>query len=175
MNDWIEPSVRPWAIAAVVGGISLMLGLEWLDEGTLTLRQALLEIIDLTPSVLTSVGVVLLFRVAARQREEHVKVIRDLELARAQGQRWRNEARGYLEGLGQAIEVQFARWSLTDAEREVALLILKGLSHKEIATVRSVSERTVAISLWLRPFRIKSATSRSASVRLQRENCTSIA
>ena len=143
MNDWIEPRVRPWAIAAVVGGISLMLGLEWLDEGTLTLRQALLEIIDLTPAVLTSVGVVLLFRVAARQREEHVKVIRDLELARAQGQRWRNEARGYLEGLGQAIEVQFSRWSLTDAEREVALLILKGLSHKEIATVRAVSERTV--------------------------------
>ena len=29
------------------------------------------------------------------------------------------------------------------AEREVALLLLKGLSHREIAAVRAVSERTV--------------------------------
>jgi DNA-binding NarL/FixJ family response regulator len=92
---------------------------------------------------MTSVGVALLFRISSRQRDEHIRVIRDLELARAQGQRWRAEARTYLEGLGQAIETQFSRWNLTEAEREVALLILKGLSHKEIATVRSVSERTV--------------------------------
>jgi DNA-binding NarL/FixJ family response regulator len=70
-------------------------------------------------------------------------VLRDLELARVQGQRWRSEARSYLNGLGEAIEAQFSRWSLTDAEREVALLLLKGLSHREIATVRAVSERTV--------------------------------
>jgi DNA-binding NarL/FixJ family response regulator len=72
-----------------------------------------------------------------------VKVIRDLELARAQGERWRAEARAHLIGLGQAIEAQFARWNLTDAEREVALLLLKGLSHKEIAAVRATSERTI--------------------------------
>jgi len=33
--------------------------------------------------------------------------------------------------------------ALTPAEREIALLLLKGLSHKEIATIRSVSETTV--------------------------------
>ena len=42
-----------------------------------------------------------------------------------------------LEGLGQAIDAQFGRWNLTDAEREVALLLLKGLSTKEIAAVRA--------------------------------------
>ena len=31
----------------------------------------------------------------------------------------------------------------TEAEREVALLLLKGLSLKEIAQVRSTSERTI--------------------------------
>lgn len=103
----------------------------------------LMEVVGLVPMVMTSVGVALLFRITSRQRDEHVKVIRDLELARAQGQRWRSEARTYLDGLGQAIEGQFSRWNLTEAEREVALLILKGLSHKEIATVRAVSERTV--------------------------------
>jgi len=34
-------------------------------------------------------------------------------------------------------------WKLTDAEREVGLLILKGLSLKEIAAVRVTSERTI--------------------------------
>jgi DNA-binding NarL/FixJ family response regulator len=33
---------------------------------------------------------------------------------------------------------------LTEAEREVALLLLKGLSNKEIAAVRAASERTVS-------------------------------
>ena len=70
------------------------------------------------------------------------EVIRDLELARAQGQRWRTESRSLLNGLGQAIETQFSRWNLTEAEREVALLLIKGLSHKEIAAA-AVSERTV--------------------------------
>jgi DNA-binding CsgD family transcriptional regulator len=143
MNDLIEPRTRAWAIAAAIGGVALLLLLEWIEEPEYTALDMLLEVVDLAPVVMTSVGVALLFRITSRQRDEHVKVIRDLELARAQGQRWRAEARTYLDGLGQAIEGQFSRWNLTEAEREVALLILKGLSHKEVATVRAVSERTV--------------------------------
>lgn len=143
MNDLVDLRTRIWAGVAIVAGIGLLLGLELIEEPNLTARGMLLEIVDILPTVLTSVGVVLLFRVQSRQREEHVKVIRDLELARVQGQRWRSEARSYLNGLGEAIETQFSRWNLTEAEREVALLLLKGLSHKEIATVRGVSERTV--------------------------------
>ena len=48
-----------------------------------------------------------------------------------------------LRGLGAAIDAQFDRWDLTDAEREVAMLMLKGLSHREIGAVRDTSERTV--------------------------------
>jgi DNA-binding CsgD family transcriptional regulator len=47
-----------------------------------------------------------------------------------------------LAGLGVAIDRQFERWALSPAEKEVALLLLKGLSHKEIAGVRSVTEAT---------------------------------
>jgi DNA-binding CsgD family transcriptional regulator len=143
MIELIDARTRAWAIATVVGGVALLLLLEWIEEPESTALDMLLEVVDLLPVVMTSVGVALLFRITSRQRDEHVKVIRDLELARAQGQRWRSEARSYLDGLGQAIEAQFSRWNLTEAEREVALLILKGLSHKEIATVRAVSERTV--------------------------------
>ena len=61
---------------------------------------------------------------------------------RAEADRWRAEAREALDGLGDAIDTQFGRWELTAAESEVALLLLKGLSHKEVADLRGVSERT---------------------------------
>jgi DNA-binding CsgD family transcriptional regulator len=143
MSEYVDFRTRVWAVAAVIAGIALFLGLEWFEEPELTPLELLFELVDIVPVVLTSVGVVLLFRVTARQRDDHLKVIRDLELARVQGQRWRAEARAHLEGLGAAIDTQFSRWNLTEAEREVALLLLKGLSHKEIAGIRAVSERTV--------------------------------
>jgi DNA-binding NarL/FixJ family response regulator len=48
-----------------------------------------------------------------------------------------------LRGLGEAIDRQFERWKLTPAEREVGLLLLKGLSQKEAAAARSTTETTV--------------------------------
>jgi DNA-binding CsgD family transcriptional regulator len=139
----MDARTRVWALAAVVAGIVLFLAIELLEEPNATPLELFLELLKITPVVLTSVGVVLLFRVARRQRDEHLEVIHNLELARVQGQRWRSEARSLLNGLGQAIEQQFTRWNLTEAEREVALLLLKGLSTKEIAAVRAASERTV--------------------------------
>jgi DNA-binding CsgD family transcriptional regulator len=68
---------------------------------------------------------------------------RDLEAAKAEARRWREESRDCLQGLGAAIDRQFVRWKLTPAEAEVGLLLLKGLSHKEAARARGTSERTV--------------------------------
>lgn len=143
MNDLIDGRTRVWAIAAVIAGVALFLGIEWLEEPNTTPLELLFELLKIAPVVITSVGVALLFRITQRQRDEHLQVIRDLEVARLQGQRWRSESRTLLNGLGQAIDAQFTRWNLTDAEREVALLLLKGLSTKEIAAVRAGSERTV--------------------------------
>ena len=66
-----------------------------------------------------------------------------LQAQRVEAERWREEARDLIEGLGAAIDRQFERWGLSPAEREVGLLLLKGLSHQEVADVRNVSERTV--------------------------------
>lgn len=38
---------------------------------------------------------------------------------------------------------EFDAWGLTNAEREVAMLLLKGLGHKQIAAQTNRSERTV--------------------------------
>lgn len=68
---------------------------------------------------------------------------RDLESAKADASKWKAENAHLLQGLGEAIEKQLAEWGLTEAERQIATLLLKGLSLKEIAEARSTSERTV--------------------------------
>jgi DNA-binding CsgD family transcriptional regulator len=55
---------------------------------------------------------------------------------------WRQEAESLLRGLGASIDRQFGRWHLSGAEKEVALLLLKGLSHKDIARARGIGEAT---------------------------------
>lgn len=55
---------------------------------------------------------------------------------------WRSSAERALEGLGAALDEQFRAWGLTPAEREVALLLLKGYSHKHVAQATGRSERT---------------------------------
>ena len=82
------------------------------------------------------------WRFAALRREAR-SLVSDLDAARADADRWRAEAQDALRGLGAAIDHQFDRWKLSAAEREVALLLLKGLSLKEIADLRQTSERTV--------------------------------
>jgi DNA-binding NarL/FixJ family response regulator len=99
--------------------------------------------IEPTLIVVTAAGVVYLMQRTRRQHEEQLSLLRDLEVARTEGAKWRSDMREVLKGLGDAIDGQFDRWGLTPAEREVALLMLKGLSHKEIAAVRESSERTV--------------------------------
>lgn len=56
---------------------------------------------------------------------------------------WKKEAERFLAGLGATIDSQFDRWGLTHAEKEVGLLILKGVSFREIADLRGTAERTV--------------------------------
>lgn len=55
---------------------------------------------------------------------------------------WRNRSRKYLEGLSKSIDEQLSNWKLTSAEKEVAFLLLKGMSLKEIATIRETAEKT---------------------------------
>ncbi|OED49343.1 hypothetical protein AB838_07500 [Rhodobacteraceae bacterium (ex Bugula neritina AB1)] len=61
---------------------------------------------------------------------------------RADARHWSGIARRQLDGLSLHINLQFHRWQLTPAEKDVALLLLKGFSMREIAEFRHISERT---------------------------------
>lgn len=88
-------------------------------------------------------GAIALWREIRTAWREARRLTVDLEAARRDAERFRGEARDALRGLGEAIDRQFERWGLTPAEREVALLLLKGLSHREAADARATSETTI--------------------------------
>jgi DNA-binding CsgD family transcriptional regulator len=80
--------------------------------------------------------------VARSARRQAAALVVDLESSRRDASEWRTEAQDLLRGLGAKIDSQFEKWNLTPAEKEVALLLLKGFSHKDVARLRSVSEPT---------------------------------
>jgi len=80
--------------------------------------------------VLALIGLVVLWRQFRSVQLKAEQLKSDLEAARVEAARFRQEAHEALRGLGDAIDRQFTRWSLSPAESEVALLLLKGFSHK---------------------------------------------
>lgn len=80
--------------------------------------------------------------VARSARRRAAVLVADLETSRRAAAEWRTEAQDLLRGLAAKIDSQFEKWMLTPAEKEVALLLLKGFSHKDVARLRSVSETT---------------------------------
>ncbi len=79
----------------------------------------------------------------ARLEEELARVQNSEAAWRASAARWEEQARAAVRAFGDAVDREFDSWKLTSSEREVALLLLKGMSMKEIAEARGTSERTV--------------------------------
>lgn len=78
-----------------------------------------------------------------RAEQSAVQLRTDLVTRDAERDAWRSRAKGALEGLGVVVQEQLREWELTRAEREVALLLLKGHSHKAIAHATGRSAQTV--------------------------------
>ena len=70
---------------------------------------------------------------------------RDFSAFRQQAEAWRTGSKKYLDGLSQSISLQLDQWQLSAAEKEVAFLLLKGLSLKEIAAARRTTEKTARV------------------------------
>lgn len=84
-----------------------------------------------------------LWRSWARASASATALRRSLLERQAERDAWRERAGQSLRGLAAAVDDQFRAWGLTPAERDVALRLLKGQSHKEIGASTGRSERTV--------------------------------
>jgi DNA-binding NarL/FixJ family response regulator len=128
-------------ISAVVLGLTLV---DLLREPTLPPIDELA--IDLTERLLLVAAMVsVAWTVDGLRdlREGQVALANNLARSVAQGDAWREQRRGEIAALGKAIESQFAQWGLSAAETDVAGLMLKGASLKEIALARDTSEATI--------------------------------
>ena len=144
MANLSERQIR-WLLGTIgAGSFALLLTIEVVTEADdLSLLDVTFDAVTLLLTIGAAVGVALLVQRMQAQHEEKMSLIRDLDTARTEGQGWRNKVQSHLNGLRAEITKQFRDWGMTDAEQEVGLLILKGLSHKEIASLRGTTEATV--------------------------------
>jgi len=132
-------------LIVVFGVIAVLVVLDILadiSEGTNAAHVAL----EAGIGVFALIGVVVLvwrvIGIARRARKRATELGHDLETSRQDAIEWRTEAQDLLKGLGAKIDDQFVKWGLSPAEKEVALFLLKGFSHRDVARLRRVSEAT---------------------------------
>ena len=68
---------------------------------------------------------------------------REISKTNYEASQWQQRAAKLMRGLGEMVQQQFNSWNLSVAEQQVAFLLLKGLSHNEIALIRQTKSRTV--------------------------------
>jgi DNA-binding CsgD family transcriptional regulator len=124
-------------LANIIGGaIDLVLDApdDWLSPHVL--YEVVLIAVGMTASIV-------LWRGWVTSRRRLVETTRMLTERAAERDVWRANAEAALAGLGRAIDERFTAWGLTPTECDVALQLLKGRSHKQIAFASGRSERTV--------------------------------
>jgi DNA-binding CsgD family transcriptional regulator len=127
------------AVLAVVGMANLYDLVIDLSYGTTTghlVAEALM--------IMMSLSVITWLLLNLHLQKKELEQIRQ-EIAEAKNRRMQMGAEGQevRSKLSEIIRQQFQNWQLTGGEQEVALLLLKGLSFKEIAAVRDTHEKTV--------------------------------
>ncbi len=131
-----------WGSAVLFLAIALLIGFDLVEDwqgGSAATHLGAEGVVLL----LAALGVGNLWARYQAERKSAQGLRRRVAEASAAAEAWRHGTEELLAGLGRAISSQFAAWKLSEAESEVALLLLKGLSLREIAAVRETSERTV--------------------------------
>lgn len=78
-----------------------------------------------------------------KEKLNSIRLEQEIESMRKQAENWKAEAKHFLEGLMTKIDQQFDAWALSASEKDVALLLIKGYSIREIAALRETSEKTI--------------------------------
>lgn len=141
MTEEVEPRLK-LVLAIVLFGIAAAAAFDLvLDAPTRWLSFHALYELAIAAGGLVTATALWLGWVGAERRAAAVRA--SLAARSAEADHWRASAQHALEGLALAIDRQFQTWKLTPTEREIALQLLQGHSHKQIAAATGRSERTV--------------------------------
>ena len=128
-------------IAAILLGIFVMVSVDLVTDANEGVRwwHLLAEGIVALAAIF---GVFFLLRGSFALRRSLEKERKNAANLEAEANKWRTKSKKHVEGLSLAIDEQLTTWNLTNSEKEIAFLLLKGLSLKEIADVRNTAEKT---------------------------------
>lgn len=139
-----EGKFRLFLIGGGAAAYVILMTLEVVTESDpMSTADFLVDAVTMLLTIVAAACVASIALRAQRQHEERVTLLAELEDAKAEGALFRAAVDHHVSGLKAAIERQFEKWLISPAERDVAFMILKGFSHKEIAALRKTSEATV--------------------------------
>lgn len=143
-HSWI--SLSPFTLLVSLGAMLFMF-LTFVEFISADEHLSYIDIsLELLENALLAGTMVLMAFIASETRllrREHRLLTSRLSSVESESGHWRAIAESTVGDLNRAIERQFVDWGLSDAEQEVARLMLKGFSHKEIGRLRSSSDATV--------------------------------
>lgn len=79
---------------------------------------------------------------ASFYRESNVKLKTQVDTLEKKNSHYLEQVQLYKTGLSEAIDEEFNLWKLTPSEKEIGIMLIKGMSYSEISEARNISERT---------------------------------
>ena len=138
---------RRQLIALCLGAAGLVVGMAVLDitieADGFDAADFAFELLDRAVSVGAMAAVAWAIVTLRDVRADQSILRRDVAVAIARGAEWRTANDAALGDLAGAVRRQFEAWGLTPAEADIAGLMLKGTSLRDIARVRRTSETTI--------------------------------
>lgn len=129
------------AIAAVIFGLTAFDISR--EAWPLDMAEIVSDLIDKALLVLAMAAVAWTVQGLRDVQDGQTALANNLARTMAQGEGWRSAKSEEIAALGRAIDDQFRAWQLTPAEIDIAGLMLKGASLKEIALARDTAEATI--------------------------------
>lgn len=93
------------------------------------------------------IGVLVLWFRFFKSKTDTLKFKQELTSVKADLEKFKKDTAHLAGDLNRKIHGQFSAWCFSEAEKDVALLALKGMTVKDIASARSTSEKTVTQQL----------------------------
>jgi DNA-binding CsgD family transcriptional regulator len=131
---------------------SLLFGFAFLSGGLsiwdlyIDLRRGAAFLHVALEAIIVIVSGFILSKIIAKLKKQK-QIVQALEqesfILREDVQRYKISSRKFAHGISDLIDQQLNDWGLSKSEKDVALLLLKGLSLNEIADIRQTSGKTV--------------------------------
>lgn len=139
-NDYLVYSIAPLGVTSIfifldiVQELSSGLGVEFV-------------ILEIAICLSSFIGFFSMLRKYLQEKNVSANLNEELANLRIDSAHWRKKVQLISSQFSDALEEQLEEWWLSSSEKEITILLMKGMSAKEIAELRGISEKTVRTHL----------------------------